>query len=258
MRFALINGHRQEAQPGLRGTCTACGEPIVARCGNVRIKHWAHLGKLVCDPWWEETPWHRDWKALFPIEWQEFVQSAPSGEKHIADVRTERGYVLEFQHSPLGPQERQAREDFYQRMVWVIDGTRRSRDKSQLLRAVEEAATISSEIRRLRGFLDECALLRDWKGSHAQVVFDFGEDVLWFLFPVNGRVYIATFPRVGFIEFYRAGSGELAQFYQRLAQAITADLESLRAQALLDRRQALVANGFQQYRTQYQRYRRRF
>ena len=64
-------------------------------------------------------------------------------------------------------------------------------------------------------------------------MFDFGEDVLWFLFPVNERVYIATFPRVRFIEFYRAGDGELAQFYWRLAQAVTADLERLRAQALL-------------------------
>lgn len=226
----------------------------------MRINHWAHIGELVCDPWWEETPWHRAWKAHFPVEWQEFVQHAPSGEKHIADVKTERGYVLEFQHSPLDPQERKAREDFYQRMVWVVDGARRARDRSQLLRAVEEATTISPELWRLRGLLDECALLRDWHGTGAQVVFDFGEDVLWFLFPVNGRVYIATFPRVGFIEFYRAGNGELAQFYRRLAQAVTADLEMLRAQALLDRQRAqtLVATGFQRYMARRDRYRRRF
>ena len=161
MRYALINGQRQEAQPRLRGMCPACGGPMVARCGIVRIQHWAHLGRLLCDPWWEETPWHRDWKALFPVEWQEFVQHAPSGEKHIADVKTERGYVLEFQHSPLEPQERQAREDFYQRMIWVVDGTRRSRDRSQLFRALEEATTINPELWRLRGFLDECALVRD-------------------------------------------------------------------------------------------------
>ena len=67
-----------------------------------------------------------------------------AGEKHIADVKTERGDVLEFQHSPLDPQERRAREEFYQRMVWVVDGTRRSpRRISQLLRAVEEATAIS-------------------------------------------------------------------------------------------------------------------
>jgi len=68
---------------------------------------------MVCDPWWEETTWHRDWKAMFPVEWQEVVHHAPNGERHIADVRTEHGFVLEFQHSPLEPVERQARESFY-------------------------------------------------------------------------------------------------------------------------------------------------
>jgi competence protein CoiA len=260
MRFALINGQRQEAQPRLRGTCPACGDQMVARCGNVRIKHWAHLGKLVCDPWWEETPWHRAWKGLFPVEWQEFVQHAPSGEKHIADVRTDRGYVLEFQHSPLDPLERQTREAFYQQMIWIVDGTRRSRDKSQLLRAVEGATTINPTVWRLRGFWDECALLRDWQGSGVQVVFDFGEDDLWFIFSANGAVYIATFPRAGFIEFHRTGSGAFAQFYPNLVQAVTADIAKLRARALVDQQRArtLVATGFQRYMAWRQRSRRRF
>lgn len=259
MRFALVGAQRHEAQPGLRGTCPACGDPMVARCGNVRIRHWAHLGRLVCDPWWEETPWHRNWKGVFPVEWQEFVQHAASGEKHIADVKTERGYVLEFQHSPLDPYERQAREDFYQRMVWIVDGTRRSRDKSQLLRTVEEAATISPGIWRLNGTLDKCALLRDWHGSGVQVVFDLGEDVLWFLFPVSGRVYIATFPRVGFIDFHRGGAGDLAQFYRRLALAVTADLGRQQAESArqLAQQQTLVASGFQRYLARRERYRRR-
>ncbi|MCE9658085.1 MAG: hypothetical protein K8R60_05960 [Burkholderiales bacterium] len=175
-------------------------------------------------------------------------------------MKTERGYVLEFQHSPLDPQERRAREDFYQRMVWVIDGTRRSRDRSQLLRAVEDATTISSEIWRLRGFLDDCAFLRDWHGSRTQVVFDFGEDVLWFVFPANGRVYIATFPRGGFIEFHRTGAGEFVQFYPKLVQAVTADIA--REQGLLVRQQAqqqtLVASGFQRFMARRQRHRSRF
>jgi hypothetical protein len=232
---------------------------MVARCGNVRIRHWAHRGRLVCDPWWEETPWHRAWKDLFPVEWQEFIQHAPSGEKHIADVRTERGCVLEFQHSPLDPRERQAREDFYQRMVWVVDGTRRSRDRSQLLRLVQEGTTISPEIWRLRGFLDDCALLRDWHGSCVQVVFDFGESDLWFPFPVEGKVYIATFPRAGFIEFHRTGSGAFATFYPSLVKAVTADLAKLRAQARLDHQQVrtLAATALRRYVAWHQRSRRR-
>ncbi len=260
MRFALINGQRQEAQPGLRGACPVCGDPTVAKCGNVRINHWAHLGKLACDPWWEETQWHRDWKALFPVECQEVIQYDPSGEKHIADVKTGRGYVLEFQHSPLDPLERQKREAFYQQMIWIVDGTRRSRDKSHLLRAVEDATTINPTLWRLRGFWDECALLRDWHECRVQVVFDFGGTELWFLFPVDGTVYIAISRRDDFVEFHRTGSGEFTHFYPNLAQAITADIAELRAQALLHRQQAraLVATGFQRYMAWRQRSRRRF
>jgi competence protein CoiA len=258
MRFALVDEQRHEARTGLRGLCPACGHLMVARCGNVRVKHWAHLGERVCDPWWEETPWHRAWKAMFPLEWQEFVQHAPSGEKHIADVKTERGLVLEFQHSPLDHQERKARENFYQRMVWIVDGTRRSRDRSQLLSAVEQATTISPELWRLRGALEDCALLRDWHESSVQVVFDFGDDVLWFLFPLGGRAYIATFSRVGFVEFHCTGGGEFAQFYPRLAQAVSADLARPLAQAPFVTRQTPAANGFQRYMARRARSRRRF
>ncbi|WDD92819.1 hypothetical protein Bsp3421_002850 [Burkholderia sp. FERM BP-3421] len=78
---------------------------MVAKCGRVKVWHWAHKGKKPCDPWYEsETQWHRDWKDKFPREWQEVVDhDAQSGEIHIADVKTPHGLVLEFQHSPRRP-----------------------------------------------------------------------------------------------------------------------------------------------------------
>ncbi len=54
MKYAIVNGELQEAQPGLSGTCKSCGHPTIARCGKVKIRHWAHIGKLMCDPWWEK------------------------------------------------------------------------------------------------------------------------------------------------------------------------------------------------------------
>lgn len=100
MKYALVNDERQEAQTGLSGKCTCCGHPTVAKCGEVKIWHWAHRGKRMCDAWWEnETKWHRAWKEQFPKEWQEVVHLAEDGEKHIADVKIEQEYVIEFQHS---------------------------------------------------------------------------------------------------------------------------------------------------------------
>ena len=97
MRFALVNGQRHEAQPNLVGKCQNCDRPMVAKCGEVRIWHWAHQGKRFCDPWWEnKTEWHRKWQAEFPDAWQEIVHHDETGEKHIADLKTDRGWIIEF------------------------------------------------------------------------------------------------------------------------------------------------------------------
>ena len=131
MRYALINGVRQETQPRLKGLCPGCGGEVVAKCGRHVIWHWAHASRCHCDPWWEaETAWHRSWKNHFPIEWQEVpLRDASSQELHIADVQTHAGLVLEFQHSSIDPVEVDARCRFYQKMVWVIDGCKNDADR---------------------------------------------------------------------------------------------------------------------------------
>jgi len=53
------------------------------------------------------------------------------GEKHIADVKTKNGWVLEFQHSYIKPEERNYRNAFYSKLVWIIDGLRRKTDRIQ-------------------------------------------------------------------------------------------------------------------------------
>ena len=134
VKFAMIKGERLEPQPKLKGQCPGCGEQVTAKCGAQRVWHWAHKGRLACDPWWQpETPWHRAWKNLFPLSWQEVALRAPqNGELHIADVRTPHGLVMEFQHSAIDPAERIARENFYGNMVWVVDCTRLSSDRPRI------------------------------------------------------------------------------------------------------------------------------
>src|SRR5262245_33578258 len=109
MRFAVVEGERREAQPGLAAECQVCGHAMIPKCGEYRVWHWAHKGTRTCDPWWEsETEWHRAWKNHFPKDWQEIIRWSEDGEKHIADVMTESGIVLEFQHSYLRREEREA------------------------------------------------------------------------------------------------------------------------------------------------------
>lgn len=213
MKFALINGEKCEATKGAKGLCRSCGSELIAKCGEVKVKHWAHKGMRNCDPWWEnETEWHRSWKNNFPQVWQEVIhRDKVSGEKHIADVKTDGNWVLEFQHSPIKPEERRSRNAFYPKLVWVIDGTKRIRDKPKFYGLLEEYG-FRKENPRLMRILDpnDCALMKEWHESDALVFFDFQDwddakqSILWFLFPkiAINEAHLWPISRDKFIELH--------------------------------------------------------
>lgn len=123
MRFAISDGTRVEPAPRARAICPSCGSTMLAKCGSLRLWHWSHISGSHCDPWHEpETQWHRDWKNCFPQAWQEVVaRDAHTGERHVADVKTASGFVLEFQNSAIAPEEMRIRELFYGNMAWVVN-----------------------------------------------------------------------------------------------------------------------------------------
>ena len=264
MKFANVNGQRQEAQPNLSGKCPACDHSMVAKCGEVRIWHWAHKRRRHCDPWWEnETEWHRAWKEQFPVHWQEVVHEAENGEKHIADVKTDHGWVIEFQHSYIKPEERRSRDTFYPKLIWVVNGARRKRDRTQFLNAWKRGMQVGGNSRVRRAFSDKCVLLREWAGSHAPIFFDFGEEVLWWLLSKspNGPMYIAPFSRTDFIEIHRGGKSQKAddfeEFVKDLSELFAAYESHLRAQAK-KRAPQQPLRGFQRYLARRDKHRRRF
>lgn len=198
MKHALVKGERQEAQPGLTGKCEITGLPVIAKCGTVRSPHWALVGERNPDSWWEpETPWHREWKNKFPKEWHEITHPAENGTEYRADVKTDQGFVIEFQHSHLDPQERAAREAFYQNMVWVVDGTRLERDYPRFLEGRKHFMTGYKPGFFLVNFPEEC-FPNAWIESSVVVIFDFQgtlpidpqdgmRNTLWCLLPGRAR-----------------------------------------------------------------------
>jgi competence protein CoiA len=124
MKYALVNGVKQESAPKLKGVCCNCGAITQSKCGTKKIWHWAHTTLQHCDPWWEnETEWHRLWKGYFPYQNQEVVHfDNATGEKHIADIKTDNGMVIEIQNSPMNEAEMFSREHFYGKMMWIING----------------------------------------------------------------------------------------------------------------------------------------
>lgn len=119
MIYALdASGVKIEAAKGRQGICPTCGEELIARCGSIRVWHWGHTARLECDPWQErESDWHRLWKECVPIERAEVCYG-----EHRADILAADDCVVELQHSRISAAEIRAREAFYGRMIWLIDG----------------------------------------------------------------------------------------------------------------------------------------
>lgn len=209
MKFSLVNNDRCEPLKGLKGLCIGCGEPMIPKCGPIKIWHWAHKSNCECDHWWEnETDWHRKWKNYFPKDWQEVRHKSETGEWHISDVQTKDGNYLEFQHSYLNSDERQARNNFYgSSLVWIVDGMRRQKDYENFKLLLNNTSIINANIsiRKLLTLPSNCSIWSEWSECNSTVFFDFGEtSPLWCLMP-KGQYkfrYLFPYPRESFVAIH--------------------------------------------------------
>jgi hypothetical protein len=233
MKFALVNGEKSEATKGAKGLCRSCGAELIAKCGKVKINHWAHKGKLDCDPWREsETKWHREWKNCFDAEWQEVIHKDEiTGEIHRADVTTPHGWTIEIQHSPMDDEERKARNSFYKKIAWVIDGTRRKTDIDQLNRLLTNGVSLKTKFLTVAVNPDnKNRLLTEWHNKDSLVFFDFKQSdrnrqrIIWFALPKlkPEDAYIPAFTNYLFLQAFPASwfigthiSGVFDQFFTR-------------------------------------------
>jgi hypothetical protein len=186
-------------------------------------------------------------------------------------VKTESGVVLEFQHSFLCPEEREARESFYQNVIWVVDGLRRKQDRVKFFASLGDPIAVIGKLQIFVAPSNEGALLRDWAASRVPVYFDFGDSepgdtlrfntpTLWRLNPrsPNGIAYLSPVPKRFFLRVHR----EEQSFEGKCTESvngIAADVE--RAVAGYLKQQAAWSRpliGFERYMARRQRKRRRF
>ena len=154
---------------------------MVAKCGRYVIWHWAHMPGSNCDPWYgPESEWHRDWKGRFPAVWREIVHiDERTGERHIADVKTPHGLVIEFQHSPIGDDELASRESFYQNMIWIVDGDGGTLNASTFNMGLSREPLSLHPLVHLVEWWSSSRLLHRWDEATAPVYIDFREKGLW-------------------------------------------------------------------------------
>lgn len=266
MRFAIVDNTKVEARTGLIANCPGCCQPVIPKCGDQRVHHWAHSRNKMCDTWWEpETEWHRNWKSKFPAEWQEdFLTDDKTGEKHIADIRTNKGLVIEFQHSHINPQERLSCEAFYKNLAWVVDGSRLKRDYPRFLKGKTFFEVIKNKVYKV-GFPEEY-FPSAWLGSSAPVLFDFQNidtlpdhenkrHVLWCLFPVKigTSAIVAEMTQNAFVN--NVISGEWAVRTRQFINDMTQVAKDLRQQL---ERQQTKSEQFQTFLRYSLQRRRRF
>ena len=222
MKYAIVDCDKAEAKPGLKGQCPSCGSELIPRCGNIKIHHWAHKSVKMCDDWWEnETQWHRDWKNHFPVEWQEVVQIAEDGEKHIADLKTSEGWVVEFQHSYLKHEERVSRDRFYgPKLIWVVDGngTRNIKQFQKIIGTKEIASLESNELIKRDNLLEKSNLIDAWSNLSGHVIFDFGNSEinnLWILISCSEYwTYLLPISKKKLIGYLKDNTEELNSIIQ--------------------------------------------
>jgi len=186
MKYAFLDGIRAEPTPKQTANCACCGATVISKCGQQKVWHWAHRSTQDCDHWWEsETEWHRGWKNYFASEWQEVIHFAENGEKHIADVKTPNGLVIEFQHSHITPEEATSRERFYKNMIWIVDGTRLKRDFIKLSRFLE-----NDWYHLERHWIDlDKTFPNNWTNRSVPVYFDIGHQEYLICISPNGAAY---------------------------------------------------------------------
>lgn len=126
------------------------GHRLVGKKGKKVVHHFAHYPGEKCDPWRDGmTHWHSQWQKIvldkmnlevcLDINGQILGNSAFQGHatvaqsaSHIADIIRPsspelglRPLVIEVQHSSIGKDKIDSREQYYQRMIWLFDFTPR-------------------------------------------------------------------------------------------------------------------------------------
>lgn len=138
MQFAIDeNGVRTSINNSIKGKpykCPCCGSEVIQKKGDIMIWHFAHKSLADCVDYYDHKgEWHRAMQELFPEKNRE-VYEKTFMYRHIFDILTDKGRIIEFQHSPISINDFQQRTHDYllrsifeetKRAIWVFDFSER-------------------------------------------------------------------------------------------------------------------------------------
>lgn len=146
MLLANQNGELvRPEETGQRASCPTCENEVIAKCGDVRIDHWAHANTVSKCNLRDETVWHRMHKKRLLDAGHDIDQpKSMDGEARVIDGRVDDVLGVEFVRTPPQPEEIRLMEDMHGPMVWVLQ-REHSYDKFQFGRSWDDGTELPSD-----------------------------------------------------------------------------------------------------------------
>ena len=190
MKYAMINSQKVEAKPNLKGAlCPKCKSEMIAKCGSIRIHHWAHKKGAHCDEWAEpENAWRLNWlKAFEGFRQEEIIKQG--NESHFVDVLTENGTPILFRQKAPSSDDMAKMESFFRGLIWFANMGASIRACKAFEKAMIEQFITESEIKNVWLCSCEKGIPAAWLDAKYPVFLDFRcseeivNDYLWCLMP---------------------------------------------------------------------------
>lgn len=184
MRCKMLYGNdsennKIEPTPNTHAYCPDCNAELIAKCGSIKIWHWAHKANSSYCNYMPETEWHLDWKRR-AIDCGHNVEVKI--DNHITDImRTDMKRVIELQHSSIMPSDIINRCETFKtiehKIDWVFDLEDKYDENNLIFRQKDGFYTFKQK----------------WQKSVLHVLFDDKN------MPLYGRVFFD----VGFTKMFR-------------------------------------------------------
>ncbi len=133
MSKALVNNKTKDitdAKSGEIGECLICKKPVIAKCGQINEIHWAHVGSESPYDIESHNEWHISWKNFFEKVGYSTERKFGNFIADAYDPKTNT--VIEYQHSPITPQEIIDRCKHHKgegrNIIWILDYTGKYKD----------------------------------------------------------------------------------------------------------------------------------
>lgn len=202
MKYALLNGVYVTATPHQKDAiCPLCKSKVVAKCGVIKVHHWAHKKGNPCDSWREaDSEWRHRWLEHFvDCDVEAIIEN--NGTRHFADIKTKNGTTVLLRRGRVKEAELRKMEDFFEGLVWIVDLSANKRAAIKLRNAFRDRTIhkVFKNAYRTFGGLG-IGIPDEWSRNRYPVIFDFSgvEDVpqfisqyMWCLMPYeeNSLVY---------------------------------------------------------------------